>query len=148
MTSERHSREGALAFVQHEAAAGLLLFVATLAALLVSNSSLRSLYQSILSAPAGLRLADFSLEKPVLLWINDGLMAIFFLLVGLEIKRELIVGELSSPGKAALPGIAAVGGMAVPAIGSRCGVGRSRRRPISPSPWGCWPCSATGCQPR
>jgi len=116
MTSERHSREGALAFVQHEAAAGLLLFVATLAALLVSNSSLRSLYQSILSAPAGLRLADFSLEKPVLLWINDGLMAIFFLLVGLEIKRELIVGELSSPGKAALPGIAAVGGMAVPAL--------------------------------
>jgi NhaA family Na+:H+ antiporter len=116
MTGKQSPRAGALAFVQHEAAAGLLLLAATLAALLISNSPLRGFYQSFLSAPAGLRLANFSLEKPVLLWINDGLMAIFFLLVGLEIKRELIVGELASLGKAALPGIAAVGGMAVPAL--------------------------------
>ena len=105
-----------LAFIQHEAAGGLLLVGAAIAAVLVANSPLQGLYRSFLSAPIGFSLSSIELEKPVLLWINDGLMAIFFFLVGLEIKRELIVGELSSLGKAALPGIAAAGGMAMPAL--------------------------------
>jgi NhaA family Na+:H+ antiporter len=116
MTGARQRRDGALAFIQHEATGGLLLVGAAIAALLVANSPLQGLYRSCLSAPVGLSLSGIELEKPVLLWINDGLMAIFFFLVGLEIKRELIVGELSSLGKAALPGIAAAGGMAMPAL--------------------------------
>ena len=116
MTGSRQRRGGALAFIQHEAAGGLLLVGAAIAALLVANSPLQGLYRSFLSAPIGFSLSSIELEKPVLLWINDGLMAIFFFLVGLEIKRELIVGELSSLGKAALPGIAAAGGMAMPAL--------------------------------
>jgi len=116
MTAIGPRHDGALAFIRHEATGGLLLVGAALAALLVANSSLQGLYRGFLSAPIGLSLSGIVWEKPVLLWINDGLMAIFFFLVGLEIKRELIVGELSSLGKAALPGIAAAGGMAMPAL--------------------------------
>ena len=116
MTATGPRHDGALGFIRHEATGGFLLVGAAIAALLVANSSLQGLYRGFLSAPIGLSLAGIVWEKPVLLWINDGLMAIFFFLVGLEIKRELIVGELSSPGKAALPGIAAAGGMAMPAL--------------------------------
>ena len=116
MTAARQRRDGALAFIQHEAAGGLLLVGAAIAALLVANSPLQRLYRGLLSAPIGFSFSGIELEKPVLLWINDGLMAIFFFLVGLEIKRELILGELSSLGKAALPGIAAAGGMLMPAL--------------------------------
>ena len=99
-------------FLRLESAAGLLLMVAAALALVLANSPAAPVYHAALSANMGLPGARLSL----LHWINDGLMAIFFLLVGLEIKRELLVGELSSVKRAALPGIAALGGMVVPAV--------------------------------
>jgi NhaA family Na+:H+ antiporter len=119
MTSRRDKEvklKGALAFFQHEAAGGVLLVAAALAALVVSNSPLEWLYERLLDTPVGVRAGPLALEKPLLLWINDGLMAVFFFLVGLEIKRELLRGELSTFGQAALPVVAAVGGMVAPAL--------------------------------
>ena len=108
--------KGALAFFHHEAAAGLVLMAAALAALLIDNSPLSWLYGLFLDTPVGVRVGPLALDKPLLLWINDGLMAVFFFLVGLEIKRELLRGELSTLGQATLPALAAAGGMAVPAL--------------------------------
>ena len=102
-------------FFKMEAAGGILLVLAAAIALFIANSPLASLYAALLGTTAEVRVGDFSIEKPFTLWINDGLMAIFFLLVGLEIKRELLEGELSSFAQAILPAIAAIGGMAVPA---------------------------------
>jgi Na+:H+ antiporter, NhaA family len=112
----REKLKGALAFFHHEAAGGLVLVVAALVALLASNSPLAWLYESFLHTPVGVRVGDLALAKSLLHWINDGLMAIFFFLVGLEIKREVLQGELSTFGQAVLPAVAAVGGMAVPAV--------------------------------
>lgn len=103
-------------FLALESASGLLLVAAALLALAVSNSSLQFLYDGLLQLELEIRLGTLQLEKPLLLWINDGLMAVFFFLVGLELKRELVVGELRSPAQLMLPGIAAIGGMAMPAI--------------------------------
>ena len=103
-------------FLKTEAAGGVVLMFAAAAALIWANSVAAPYYSAILSAPVGVRLGAVGLEKDLILWINDGLMAIFFLLVGLEIKREALVGELSSRAKAALPAVAALGGMAVPAL--------------------------------
>jgi NhaA family Na+:H+ antiporter len=102
-------------FLRLEAAGGILLAVAALVALLLANSPLVAFYDILLGTKVEVQVGVLELRKPLLLWINDGLMAIFFLLVGLEIKREVLQGELSTPAKAALPAIAAVGGMAVPA---------------------------------
>lgn len=102
-------------FLQLESASGIILLLAAILAFVCENSALSDLYQSFLDLPFGVSLGGASIEKPMLLWINDGLMAVFFLVVGAEIKRELVAGELSSPAQAALPGIAALGGMAVPA---------------------------------
>ena len=115
-TEKRAKLKGALEFFHHEAAGGLLLVAAAAVALIVSNSPLRSLYSGVLSTPVGIRAGSLALEKPLLLWINDGLMAVFFFLVGLEIKRELLRGELSTFGQAALPAVAAFGGMVAPAL--------------------------------
>lgn len=112
----REKLKGALAFFHHEAAGGLVLVVAALVALLASNSPLAWLYDGFLHTPVGIRVGDLALDKSLLHWINDGLMAIFFFLVGLEIKRELLQGELSTFGQAVLPAVAAVGGMVAPAI--------------------------------
>ena len=112
----REKLKGALAFFHHEAAGGLLLVVAALVALLASNSPLAWLYDGFLHTPVGVRVGDLALDKSLLHWINDGLMAIFFFLVGLEIKRELLQGELSTFGQAVLPAVAAVGGMVAPAV--------------------------------
>lgn len=106
----------AAAFFEHEASGGLVLMAAALASLIVSNSPLEWLYDHLLDTPVGIRVGALALDKSLLHWINDGLMAVFFFLVGLEIKRELLRGELSTFGQAALPAIAAVGGMAVPSL--------------------------------
>jgi len=102
--------------LHHEAFPGLLLVAATLLALLMANSPLRSFYEDFLATPVVVQLGDFEIAKPLLLWINDGLMAVFFFLIGLEIKREVLQGQLSSFDKVLLPGIAAIGGIAAPAL--------------------------------
>ena len=104
------------ALLKHEAAGGVLLMLAAAAALALDNSPLAPLYDALLTIPVVVQVGALALEKPLLLWINDGLMALFFLLVGLEIKRELLEGNLSSWRQAALPALAAVGGMAAPAL--------------------------------
>lgn len=103
-------------FIKLESSSGIILLSAAIIALVLDNSPFNHFYQNFIAAPFIIRFGDFSLAKPLLMWINDGLMAIFFLLVGLEIKREILIGELSSVHKMALPSIAAVGGMVVPAI--------------------------------
>ncbi len=103
-------------FIKNESSSGILLIIVTITALLLSNSSLSHLYTSFLHIPIEVRFGGFNIAKPLLLWVNDGLMAIFFLLIGLEVKREIIEGHLSSLNKIALPGIAAIGGMLVPAL--------------------------------
>lgn len=97
-------------------APGILLCLAALAALIFANTSLQDVYAGFKNIPVVFQAGAFIIDKPLLLWINDGLMAIFFLLVGLEIKRELLDGHLSSPDKAVLPAIAALGGLSVPAL--------------------------------
>jgi NhaA family Na+:H+ antiporter len=111
----RGKLKGALAFAHHEAAGGLALLAAAAVALIVSNSRLAMFYNVLLEVPLGIRVGPLAIDKPLLHWINDGLMAVFFFLVGLEIKRELLRGELSTFGQAVLPAVAALGGMMVPA---------------------------------
>jgi NhaA family Na+:H+ antiporter len=102
-------------FLRLESASGILLVIAGVAAMLVANSPLLDLYQSLLQTPIKVQVGSLLFDKTLLIWINDLLMAIFFLLVGLEIKREVVAGELSERTKVALPAIAALGGMIVPA---------------------------------
>jgi NhaA family Na+:H+ antiporter len=102
-------------FLRLESAGGILLLLAAALALALDNSPLSPLYQHALELPFGITLGPFALQKTLLHWINDGLMAVFFFLVGLEIKREVLEGELSSVRQVALPGLCALGGMAAPA---------------------------------
>ena len=102
-------------FLKLEAASGLLLMVSALLALIAANSSYDWVYEQLLTLKLTVAIENFSISKPLLLWVNDGLMAIFFLLVGLELKREAIAGELNTAKKVALPALGAVGGMVVPA---------------------------------
>ncbi len=95
---------------------GILLFAAAVLAILVANSPLKSAYGLLLSTSFGVFWGEQSLVKPVLMWINDGLMVIFFLMIALEVKRECLEGELSTPSQVALPAIGALGGMIVPAL--------------------------------
>jgi Na+:H+ antiporter, NhaA family len=104
------------AFFHLEAASGILLILAAILALIAANTSLKIYYDQLLSLDVVVAIGTFSIAKPLLLWINDGLMALFFLMVGLELKREVLVGELNQLSKIALPAIAAVGGMLVPAL--------------------------------
>jgi NhaA family Na+:H+ antiporter len=107
---------GALEFARHEASGGVVLLAAALFALVLANSPLATLYGALLDTPVSVRVGGLAVDKNLLHWINDGLMAIFFFHVGLEIKRELIVGELSTAKQASLPAIGALGGMIVPAV--------------------------------
>lgn len=102
-------------FLRLESASGILLLIAAIFAMLVENSPASSLYDALLDTSVGLHVGAFAISKPLLLWINDGLMAVFFFLVGLELKREVVRGELSDPAKVTLPLIGAIGGMAIPA---------------------------------
>lgn len=99
-----------------EAASGILLMVATAIALLWANSQWSGSYEALWHIPIGIEFADWSFVRPLHFWINDGLMTIFFLVVGLEIRREMYEGELQSLRRAALPLAAALGGMLIPAV--------------------------------
>ncbi len=103
-------------FLKLEASGGLLLMATAAWALVVANTPLRVLYTWYLNIPISIQVGDLIIAKPALLWINDGLMAVFFLLVGLELKREFVEGELSSLSTLAMPAAAAVGGLVVPAL--------------------------------
>ncbi len=103
-------------FIQKESASGLLLIGATVLALLFSNTFLLPLYEVFLHVPVEIRVGALHLDKSLYHWVNDGLMAVFFLLIGLEVKREILEGHLASLSQVALPGFAAIGGMLVPAL--------------------------------
>ena len=112
-------------FIKAESFSGSLLFFSALIALILSNIPSREFFVAIWDYEIGITSKNFKLVKPLILWINDGLMAIFFFLIGLEIKREIILGELNSYKKAVLPIFAALGGMLVPlllflAINNKC----------------------------
>lgn len=104
------------AFLRLESAGGFLLFGAAVLAMILANTPLEWLYDGLLGTVVAVQVGALAISKPLLLWINDGLMAIFFMLVGLELKREVAEGELSSWDRAALPAVAAIGGIAVPAV--------------------------------
>lgn len=103
-------------FLKLESASGIILILAALLAIGLANSALAEHYQSFLNTQVQVRIAALDINKPLLLWINDGFMALFFLLVGLEVKREMLEGALSSRVQATFPAIAAVGGMLAPAL--------------------------------
>lgn len=103
-------------FFKTESSGGILLFLAAILAIVCANTALVTYYEMLLSTPVEVRVGALQIAKPLLLWINDGLMAVFFFLVGLELKRELIEGELSDKRNIILPGIGAIGGMLVPAL--------------------------------
>ena len=104
-------------FLELESAGGIVLAIAAVLAIIAANSPWQDIYQSFLTIPGAVEIGSaVEIRKPLLLWVNDLWMAIFFFLVGLEIKREFLEGELSSLGQVALPGIAAIGGMVVPAL--------------------------------
>ena len=102
-------------FLEWEAAGGVTLVVAAAVAIVWANSPLEALYRAVLTMRVAVQVGGFEIAKPLLLWINDGLMAIFFLIIGLEIKREALEGEFARPGAVGLPAAAAVAGMIVPA---------------------------------
>lgn len=103
-------------FFKSSNAGGILLFICVILSLILANTAAGSMLQSFLDIPIGFESDNVHLKYSILLWINDGLMAIFFLLVGLEIKREIVEGELSSPKQASLPILCAIGGAIVPAL--------------------------------
>jgi NhaA family Na+:H+ antiporter len=103
-------------FLRLESAAGILLLLTAILAMIAANSPLAPWYDALFDTIVAIQVGEFGIEKPLLLWVNDGLMAIFFFLIGLEIKRELMEGELSSLRQVALPAAGAIGGMLVPAL--------------------------------
>lgn len=109
-------KQGPQAFFENEYAGGIVLMLAAASAVILSNSPLNWIYSALLDTPVVIQIGALALDKPLVLWINDGLMAVFFFLVGLELKREILEGRLSSVKQAALPVIAAIGGMVVPAL--------------------------------
>ena len=103
-------------FFKLESAGGLTLMFAAALAVILANSPLKIYYDMLLGTPVQVRIGALDIAKPLLLWINDGLMAVFFFLVGLELKREMLEGELADKRNIILPGIGAIGGMAIPAL--------------------------------
>jgi NhaA family Na+:H+ antiporter len=138
---------------------GALLLLATVLALLFANTPLADAYFAVRDAHLGLELGPLSLDLSIGHWASDGLLAVFFFLAGLELKQELVVGDLRSPAKALVPIAAAFGGVAVPALlytlvnlagpsRARAAAGRSPPRPTSPSPSRSSRCWAPRCPPR
>lgn len=103
-------------FFKQESAGGILLMVAAVLAIILANTPLSTYYNLLIDTPVAVQVGALKIDKPLLLWVNDGLMAVFFLLVGLELKREFLEGELSDLKKIILPGLGAIGGMAIPAL--------------------------------
>jgi NhaA family Na+:H+ antiporter len=103
-------------FIHQQTTGGLLLMATAILALVFANSGLSEIYQHWVHTPMGINIGGWALTKSLQHWVNDGLMALFFFLVGLELKREILVGELAIPRQAALPIAAAIGGMAIPAL--------------------------------
>ena len=103
-------------FFKSDSAGGILLMLSALAALIAANSAFQPTYDAILGSYLAITINGEGLQKPLILWINDGMMAIFFFLIGLELKREILEGKLKNPRDVVLPGAAAIGGMAVPAV--------------------------------
>ncbi len=143
-------------FLREEAAGGILLMIAAAVALVVANSPLWEAWDALWHTHVGVIVGAHEWSMSLVHWVNDGLMAVFFLVVGLEIKRELRMGELREPRKALLPIVAAVGGAIVPALiyiginmgGAGAPGGGSRWPPTSHSHWACWPSSGHGYPPR
>lgn len=102
-------------FMKLESASGILMLTAAIIAMLAANSPLADLYSELLDITVAVQVGALLISKPLLLWVNDGLMAVFFFLIGLEIKREVMEGELSSVSQIILPGVGALGGMIIPA---------------------------------
>jgi len=109
-------KDSLIGFFKKESATGILLMIMTLLAMIIANSPLKAYYDAFLNLPVAVIVGDLEIAKPLLLWINDGLMAVFFFMVGLEIKREVVEGQLKDPKKVAVPALAALGGMVVPAL--------------------------------
>ena len=109
---QQHSRE----FITKESIGGLMLIAATIVALIISNTPLQSAYQHLLALRFSIMIDSHGLSKPILLWINDGLMTIFFFMIGLELKRECITGHLREVKNVILPVMAAIGGVILPII--------------------------------
>ncbi|MDE3954145.1 Na+/H+ antiporter NhaA [Glaesserella parasuis] len=103
-------------FLQLESASGILLLAFAMLAMLFANTPLKDLYFDFLSMPVSIQIGLFSIHKPLLMWVNDGFMAVFFVLIGLEVKREMMVGAISNYQRAIFPAIGALGGMIVPAL--------------------------------
>ena len=103
-------------FFRLEAAGGILLLFAAIAAMILKNSTFGEIYGSFLNIPIQIRIGALDIDKPLFLWVNDGLMAMFFFTIGMEVKREIMVGELSDIRQIILPGMAGLGGIIVPAI--------------------------------
>ena len=103
-------------FLKTESSSGLLLIIFSILAIILSNSDYSNYYYSLKNTYLAIEFDNFLLKETIHHWVNDGLMAIFFLVIGLELKREMINGQLSSASKVMLPGIAAVGGMVAPAL--------------------------------
>ena len=103
-------------FLRLEAAGGILLFATAVLGLMVANSAFSGFYSALLETTLAVQVGDLAISKPFILWVNDGLMAVFFFLIGLEVKREVLEGELSSPDQIVLPGLGALGGIAAPAV--------------------------------
>lgn len=109
-------RDSLLDFFKHESSTGIMLVAAMLLAMGMANTSLNTFYSGLMTTPVVVSIGTFTIAKPLLLWVNDGLMAVFFFMVGLEIKREVLEGSLKDPSAIAVPAIAAVGGMVIPAL--------------------------------
>lgn len=103
-------------FLKLESASGILLLIFACLAIFLANTPLDQVYFNFLETPVSIQIGAFSIYKPLLMWINDGFMAVFFILVGLEVKRELMIGAISSYQRAIFPAVGALGGMVVPVV--------------------------------